>query len=303
MNRILILAVLALFATAVFAQKNYPSIKIAAEPEHIARLKAINRDIWGPFAEAYAAGDADAYIALHTPDFIRASITEVQDLEAYRSSSKRHFNYNKTKNSRCEIAFTFFERVAGTDRASERGIYRYTAIQQDGGRLHYYGKFHVFHRKIGDKWKIAVDYDSDEDGSISQGDFEAGLPPDVFEKKPQTGLCMKNAIALDDSLGRARNYACERISLSETIREYVAGMEKIDFGACPTDFSEGFRQHIAAWSALLPLTDKHADLRGEMHVLFKQLESGPEGEAFKAGVKKVWDTWALVEAAIKANGG
>lgn len=429
MTKLLTTLLLSLSTAALFAQHQHSGIHINTDAGHLARLKTINRDVWTPFVEAYARGDAEAYMALHTPDVVRAGINEVKDFEGHKASSKRHFEYNKANNRRCEIAFTFFERVAGADRASERGVYRYTVILQDGERQHYYGKFHVIHRLQGGRWRIAVDYDSDENGTVGQADFEAGLPPDVFEKKGempaaettirkavadfsakvvagdwagvanaytedgaifpggmtvtrgrsaieafwrkggkvnyhkvmpaeivvQDGIAydwgvyegrspdkdgqeatwdgkyiivwketapgdwrvyldcwnrlpanarpsMKKAIALDDSLGRVRNHACERLPLGATIRAYVAGMETINFTDCPPDFSDGFRQHIAAWNALLPFADQHPALRGEMHALFKQLESGPDGAAFKAAVQKVWDTWALVEASMNING-
>lgn len=168
------------------AQKNQlPHIHIPQDSANIQRLKEINRDIWAPFAEAYAMGDADKYISLHAPDFIRATGGDwsgIKNLEEYRTSSRRQFNRDKESGSRSEIAFTFFERVAGANAASERGFYKYTAIDKDGKRADYYGKFHVFLRKINGTWKIAVDYDSDEDGSIGEADFEAGLAPAVFSK-------------------------------------------------------------------------------------------------------------------------
>lgn len=111
--------------------------------------------------------------------------------------------------------------------------------------------------------------------------------------------CMAQVIALDDSLGKARNRACQTISLSETIRQYAGGMEKISYRGCPSDFTEAFRKHREAWLALIPVTDQYPGLRGEMHVLFKQLESGEHAERFKPLVKTVWDTWAEVEAAMK----
>lgn len=117
--------------------------------------------------------------------------------------------------------------------------------------------------------------------------------------KPAPQVRMKQVIALDDSLGKVRNRACERISLSETIRQYAMGLEKIDYSGCPDVFVAGFRQHREAWLALLPFTDRHAQLRGEMHDLFKKIETGPDGEPFKGTVKKVWDTWALIEAAMQ----
>ena len=274
---------------------NFPKIHIPPQAENTARLKEINRNIWTPFAEAYAADDAEKYLALHTPDFIRANggdRAEVKDLSGYRESVTRGFQWGKDNNRRAAIAFSFFERITGEKLASERGIYRYTSIAPDGGQQHFYGKFHVFHRKTDGVWKIAVDYDSNEDGTIGAADFEAGLPPHRFG-------CMTEAIALDDSLGRVRNHACETVSLSQSIRQYANAISAIDFFGCPEALSAGFKKHAAAWLALLPVTDQYPNLRGEMHVLFKQLESGRHAEQFKPLLKAVWDTWGEIEEAMK----
>jgi ketosteroid isomerase-like protein len=158
----------------------FPKIKIANDSATVAALKEINRDVWGPFAAAYAAGDAEKYLALHTPDFIRATVEDVHGFEGALANAQLHFRWNRDNGRRCEIAFAFFERVVGAGLASERGIYRYTSIAKDGARQDYFGKFHVFHRKMDRKWKITVDYDSDEDATIGEADFKAGLPPDVF---------------------------------------------------------------------------------------------------------------------------
>jgi uncharacterized protein YciI/ketosteroid isomerase-like protein len=161
--------------------KKFPKIHIPQNADNLARLKEIDRDIWTPFAEAYATNNANKYLALHTPDFFRANGGKwagVKDLASYGDGVRESFQ----KDRRVEIAFTFFERAAGEGMATERGIYRYTAISPDGGRQHFYGKFHVFLRKTGGTWKIAVDYDSDEDGRVGEDDFAAGLPPGVFAK-------------------------------------------------------------------------------------------------------------------------
>lgn len=163
--------------------KHYPGIKMPSDAASLERLRAINRDVWQPFVAAYAAGSAGQYMALHTEDFIRATTDETKDLTTYSADSQRHFEYNRENRLRCEIAFSFFERSIGATSASERGIYRYTVIASDGNRTSYYGRFHVIHRLENGRWKIAVDYDSDEDGTIGQDDFEAGLPMDVFAKK------------------------------------------------------------------------------------------------------------------------
>lgn len=279
---------------AVFAQ-SYPVVHITPDAQNIARLKEINRDIWTPFSEAYAAGDPEKYLALHTPDFIRASggdYAEVKDLAAYRDNVIRSFRWSKDNNYRVAIAFSFFERTSSEQLASERGVYRYTSIKPDGSQQHFYGKFHVFHRKVDGIWKIAVDYDSNEDGAIGVADFEAGLPPHRFG-------CVAEAIALDDSLGYARNHACETLPLSQAIRQYAEAIQKIDFTGCPQAFTSGFQHHAAAWLSLLPVTDQYPGLRGEMHALFEQLKSGKYAEQFKLLELTIWSTWKEIEEVLK----
>ena len=172
-------------AKTVFAAqaKSFPQINIPQTPENLERLREINRDIWTPFSEAYPANDADKYISLHAADFIRASGGKwagTKNLAEYGASVKTNFARNTQDGRTASINFTFFERVAGAETASERGIYRSSSIEKDGTKHDFYGKFHVFHRKVNGVWKIAVDYDSNEDGTVGEADFRAGLAPDVF---------------------------------------------------------------------------------------------------------------------------
>lgn len=111
--------------------------------------------------------------------------------------------------------------------------------------------------------------------------------------------CIDSVIALDDSLGKVRNHACERISLAQTIKEYTAGMAQFDYQNCPKDFTEAFKKHREAWLAMIPLVEKYPDLRGEMHDLFDQIEIGEHSEEFEPLLESIWSTWAEVEEAMK----
>ena len=111
--------------------------------------------------------------------------------------------------------------------------------------------------------------------------------------------CMDKIIASDEVLGKTRNHACEKIPLAKTIRHYADGMEKLDFSGCPKAFAEGFKKHIAAWQAMIPLMEKYPDVRGEMHDLFDAFEKGEDAEMFKPLLKAIWDTWGEVETAMK----
>jgi hypothetical protein len=111
--------------------------------------------------------------------------------------------------------------------------------------------------------------------------------------------CMEFIIAEDAEAGGIRNHASKVQSLSATINDYTQSLEALDFSHCPDAFTKAFKAHIHAWKDLVSFTDEYPELRGEMHDLFKEIEIGEQGEAFKHGVQKVWDSWAEVESHLK----
>jgi hypothetical protein len=112
-------------------------------------------------------------------------------------------------------------------------------------------------------------------------------------------VCIASVIEEDERIGKIRNHACEKISLSKTIDDYVEGLSKIDYTGCPEKFSAAFKKHSQAWLNTKAVTDKYSAMRGEMHDLFKQLESGKDSVEFKRLQRAIWDTWGEVEAAGK----
>lgn len=161
----------------LFAAEAKP-LRVATAPPDESRvfLQEINRDIWVPFMEAYATYDADKYIALHTTDFIRAQGDEqsLRDLAGYKLRSRAGFQRGKEQGGQTRIDFRFFERFSDGKMASERGIYQYTYTPKEGDAWTGYGRFHVFLRKENGRWKIAVDYDSSDGGTVGEADFRAG---------------------------------------------------------------------------------------------------------------------------------
>lgn len=146
----------------------------------IAQLQAINRDIWTPFSEAYASADAEKYISLHSPDFIRASggdHPEIFNLNHYAENSRTGFQRGKEQGFKTRIRFAFIERVVSAAFASERGIYHYHSENGKGQVYDGYGKFHVVERFENGRWKILFDYDSNENGTIDKADFDAAYAP------------------------------------------------------------------------------------------------------------------------------
>ncbi|WP_411766995.1 hypothetical protein [Winogradskyella sp. A3E31] len=109
--------------------------------------------------------------------------------------------------------------------------------------------------------------------------------------------CIENILKQDDSLGSVRNYACESMSLSNTINQYVNAIEKLNFEKCPEEFHKAFKSHTAAWSNMGEFTEAYSDLRGEMHDLFDQIEKSKDSTEFKLLLDAIWDTWKDVEDA------
>lgn len=144
--------------------------------ESLPFLKELNHDIWIPFAEAYATGDAEKYLALHSADFIRAQGDgqNTNDLAGYSTGVRSGFQRGKDKGGKTAIEFRFFERFSNGQTASERGIYKYTYTPPSGEAWSGYGQFHVFSRKENGRWKIVIDYDSSESGTVGAAEFMAG---------------------------------------------------------------------------------------------------------------------------------
>ncbi len=113
--------------------------------------------------------------------------------------------------------------------------------------------------------------------------------------------CMDLVIQKDDALGKIRNHACEKMSLSAAINNYVNGLSQLNYDNCPRAFKTAFEKHAQSWVDITKVTDKYPELRGEMHVLFAALESGKDSLAFIPLQKNIWDTWGEIEAVLKHN--
>lgn len=117
----------------------------------------------------------------------------------------------------------------------------------------------------------------------------------LYKKLPQTEI--KKILKADDVLGKKRNQDCKTISLSETILKYTTELKKLDLSHCSSNFKAAFYKHIEAWEAMISITDKYPNLRGEMHQLFKQIETKNDTE-FKSKLANIWSTWDEIEKTI-----
>lgn len=111
--------------------------------------------------------------------------------------------------------------------------------------------------------------------------------------------CVNQVIKADQKIGLIRNKECETLSLSQTIQNYTDAMSTISIDNCPDAFTTAYEAHRIAWLDMLLITDRYPNMRGEMHVLFKQLEHSEDAEGFKKKLAKIWATWAEVEKFVQ----
>lgn len=144
--------------------------------------KEIDEQVWKPFTEAIMNQNVSAFAALHSNDLVRAEINskKVFGLAEYKKRMeenwpkwKESIQKNKTKYT-FELRFT--ERIANENTAYEIGYFKNETINSNGEKHIGYGKFHVVLRKESGTWKILVDSDSNEGGSITGEMFMAAEP-------------------------------------------------------------------------------------------------------------------------------
>lgn len=178
---VLFLIALAALAPVLSAQEPAPAPVVRQNPQLLAEL---NRDLWMPFTESYADQEAEAYVALLAPEFIRVDGDRkgVRNFAEYTTAIRRTFAGWLDREEKAGISFRFFERIVRGDLASERGVYELTLADNDGNVERIYGQFHVLARKVEGRWRMVVDYDSTENGAIDRGAFLAAAAVDDFKR-------------------------------------------------------------------------------------------------------------------------
>ncbi|HET7018871.1 MAG TPA: nuclear transport factor 2 family protein [Streptosporangiaceae bacterium] len=136
--------------------------------------------MWRAYRHAYNSGDAEAFIALHTPELIRAGgpAMTISGFRDFAAITRQWLTELAERGDTVEIEFRFTERIVDGDLASERGVYQLTARRVTGEMKVMYGRFHTFARKANGRWRIVADYDSDENGSVTAEDFDSAAAMD-----------------------------------------------------------------------------------------------------------------------------
>jgi len=150
--------------------------------QNIDNLKDINT-VWAKFYQAFETLDYTLMAEIHSKDLVRVSGgRRILDYDTYITNYKAGFERDKKAGVTSHISLRFFERLNNDNSASERGVYKLVRNKGKTDKQAYYGQFHILFKKLDDHWKITMDYDSSEGGTIGEDDYQKAFTIDDFEK-------------------------------------------------------------------------------------------------------------------------
>lgn len=135
--------------------------------------KEINDQVWKPFIKTFNNRDTDGFMAVHSKEAVRSprDAKTVWNWNEYYQEQKKGDDHGKISGSKRALELRFTERIANKDLAVDVGIYKVTVTQKGGEIQSFYGRFHVVLKKEMNQWKILVDTDSSEGGTIDEKRF------------------------------------------------------------------------------------------------------------------------------------
>ena len=138
-------------------------------------FRQINTEVWDKFEKAFRTNDAALFNSLQAKDVLRipADSKTILSGHEYLDSQIKSFQWVKENGFKTEMELRFIERINFGSDASEKGIFKFTVTEPDSTHRYYYGKFHVLLKQQADKtWKITMNYDSSEKGTVDENDFK-----------------------------------------------------------------------------------------------------------------------------------
>lgn len=137
--------------------------------------KEINEQVWKPFIKGLNEANTELFMGVHSKDLVRSprNAKEVLNWDAY---NKQTAEWNSKRTGKVNIELHFTERINSDTQAIDVGVYKTSWTSADGKSGAGYGRFHVVLRKENGTWKILVDTDSNEGGTIGEAQFLAAKP-------------------------------------------------------------------------------------------------------------------------------
>jgi len=152
--------------------------------QSIKNLQDINNEVYSKFYQAFDSLDLSLMESIHSKKLIRvpADSKTILNYKDYMKEYIHIFEETKKHNGSLNISLRFFERLNNDSTASERGIYKFTINKDREDEQVYYAKFQVVLIKEDNTWKILMDYDSNENNTIGEEDFNKAHEMNDFEK-------------------------------------------------------------------------------------------------------------------------
>jgi ketosteroid isomerase-like protein len=140
--------------------------------------REINEQVWRPFIKNFNDRSTDGFMAVHSKDVVRSprDAKLVWNWDEYYKNQKEGDERGKTSSSKRQLELRFTERINNSSSAVDVGVYKTSVTRPDGTLRSSYGRFHVVLRKENGIWKILVDTDSSEGGTITEKEFLAASP-------------------------------------------------------------------------------------------------------------------------------
>lgn len=140
--------------------------------------KEINDQVWKPFTKSFGEGNTDVFMGVHSKDLVRSAreSQEILTWDQYKKQTAEGNQRRKGDKTKMDLVLRFTERINNNNQAIDVGIYRTSWTLADGKTGVDYGRFHVVLRKENGTWKILVDTDSNEGGTIGEAQFNAAKP-------------------------------------------------------------------------------------------------------------------------------
>lgn len=137
--------------------------------------KEINEQVWKPFIEHFNNRNAEGFLAVHSKDVVRAPRDSkmIFGWDEYLKQQTEGDKRGAACGRKHSLELRFTERIADKALAMDVGIYKTTSTDGQGQSRSGCGRFHVVLRKENGVWKILVDTDSSEGGTIGEKEFVA----------------------------------------------------------------------------------------------------------------------------------
>ena len=129
--------------------------------------KDINEQVWKPFIKGFNENNAELFMSVHSKDLTRSprDAKKVLNWDQYNQQTEKQTGVHS-------IELRFTERINNDTQAIDVGVYKTSYPNHPP----FYGRFHVVLRKENSTWKILVDMDSSEGGTIGEAQFLAAKP-------------------------------------------------------------------------------------------------------------------------------